>query len=210
MSIEWLDVLKISVSSSVLTALLTWGLNHFFVHRASLRRDARYLAQRLAITLEKFAIDCAAVIADNRLLNSTGGEAGKRHLSLPALEALPADADWKAMAPDLVDRVLSMPSELVLAHETILFWWDMLTDKDGMETETNYQAGLYGFRAWNLASELRRRYGIPASTLPERRQNFVVTLREQHDAANAPRNSEEVITVGRRRRRVDGRDEVQP
>jgi hypothetical protein len=50
MSIEWLDVLKISASSSVLTASIAWRLNHFSVHRATLRRNARYLAQSLYMT----------------------------------------------------------------------------------------------------------------------------------------------------------------
>jgi hypothetical protein len=95
MSIEWLDVLKISASSSVLTASIGWGLNHVFVNRVAHKRDARYLAQRLAIILEKFAVDCADIIADNELVNSSEGAAGKRHLVLPILRPFPAEADWK-------------------------------------------------------------------------------------------------------------------
>ena len=49
MAVEWSDVLKIALSSTILTSFATWGLNHWFVYRASLKRDARYLAQRLAI-----------------------------------------------------------------------------------------------------------------------------------------------------------------
>jgi hypothetical protein len=88
MSIDWLDVLKISISSSVLTTFVGWGLNHVFVHRATLKRDARYLPQRLI--LEKYAAVCATTIADSQLAGSSAGHAGKHHLTLPVIGPFPA------------------------------------------------------------------------------------------------------------------------
>ena len=102
----------------MLTSLASWGLNHWFVHRAAIRRDARYLAHRVAIILEKFALDCARVIEDNR----SQDDARPRHLALPVLGTFPDDADWKAIAPVLLDRVISMPNEQALAEQTISFW----------------------------------------------------------------------------------------
>jgi hypothetical protein len=181
--VGWLDVLKIAVSSTILTTFGTWGLTHIFVHRATLKRDARYIAHRVAIILEKFAVDCADVILDNDLHSQSEGHAGKRHLSLPTLGSLPADADWKALPPRLVDRVLSMPNELALADGAILFWWDVVGDEDCMQTETDQRAGACGLRAWLLATDLRKQYKIPASSLPEIGWNFVDTLREKDEAA---------------------------
>lgn len=185
MSIDWVDVLKISASSSVLTASIGWGLNYAFVHRAILKRDARYLAQRIAIILEKYAVDCADCIADNELHDSSEGHAGKQHVTLPRIGSFPAEAEWRTIAPDLVDRVLSMPNELALADHAILFWWDVVGDEDCMRIETNHQAGQCGLRAWLLASELRRRCGIPASTLPAMSWDFVITLRKHAEVAEA-------------------------
>ncbi len=185
MSIGWVDVLKISASSSVLTTFIGWGLNHFFVHRATLKRDARYLAQRLAIVLEKYAVDCANSITDNNLHDSSGGQAGERHVVLPDIGSFPAEADWKAIDPDLMDRVLSMPNELVLADQAISFWWNVVGDEDCMRTEANDQAGECGLRAWLLASELRKRCGIPASTLPATSWDFVAALQKRVEAAEA-------------------------
>jgi hypothetical protein len=187
MSIDWLDILKISVSSSVLAASFGWGLNHYFVHRAGLKRDARYLAQRLALILERYATDCAKFISDNDLHDRSGGSAGQRHLALPAMGAFPAEADWKALDPNLMDRVLSMENELVLADQKILFWWDVVGDEDSMQTEADHQAGQCGLKAWSLAGELRGFYRIPASTLPTTGWDFVATLRQQADAAEAAR-----------------------
>jgi hypothetical protein len=151
------------------------------VHRAALKRDARYVAQRVAIILEKFAVDCANVINDNDLHNQSKGHDGKRHLCLPELGPLPADADWKALSPKLVDRVLSMPNELALADGAISFWWDVVGDEECMQTETDQRAGTCGLRAWLLASDLRKQYKIPASNLPEIGWNFVDTLRKKDE-----------------------------
>jgi hypothetical protein len=99
--------------TTILTAAAGVGLNHFFVQRPALKRDARYMAQRLAIILEKFAVDCATSISENDLHDSSGGHAGTMRLALPALTSFPAEADWKAIPPDLVDRVLSMTTAAI-------------------------------------------------------------------------------------------------
>jgi len=153
--------------------------------RAALKREARYLAQRLSIILEKFAVDCANVVADNELADSSGGTAGERHSSLPIFGSFPSDADWKAIDPDLMDRVMSMPNELELAGQKIGFWWNVVGDEDCMATEADHQAGRCGLRAWLLAAELRKRCGIPASTLHIAAWDFLAALRRQ-DAAEKP------------------------
>jgi hypothetical protein len=78
-----------------------------------------------------------------------------------------------------MDRVLSLPNELVLADQATLF---------DEVIEVNGQAGTCGLRAWQLASELRRRRGIPASTLTTS-WDFVARLREQAEAASERRKT---------------------
>jgi hypothetical protein len=85
--------------------------------------------------------------------------------------------------------VLSMPNELALADQAISFWWDVVGDQDCMQTEANHQSGRSGLKAWLLAAELRKRCRIPASTLQKTTWDFVVTLRKEHDAAEAQRRS---------------------
>lgn len=192
MSVNWFDILKISVSSSALTSILGWTLNHFFVRRANIRKDARYLSQRLAIIFEKFSVDCANVITDHELVSSSDGTAGKWHSTLPTLGSFPTESDWKAIDPDLMDRAMSMPNEIELANQAISFWWDVVGDEDCMETETDDQAGLYGLKAWLLASELRTRHRIPASTLHTAKWDFVATLKKQYDATEVRRRKNSV------------------
>ena len=88
------------------------------------------MAQRIAVILERFAVDCANVINNNDTFDRSDGHAGQRHGGLPTLGAFPADADWKATAPDLMDRVISMPNELELADQSIFFWWNVVGDQD--------------------------------------------------------------------------------
>ena len=88
------------------------------------------MAERVAIILEKFAVDCANVITDNDLHSGSKGVAAARHLILPTLEAFPADTDWKVIAADLMDRALSIPNELALADQAISFCWDVVGDQD--------------------------------------------------------------------------------
>jgi hypothetical protein len=178
MSIDLLDILKIATSSSILTALLGWGLNHLFVHRPNLKREARYLAQRIAVVLEKYAADCANSISEKQLYDESGGNAGRPQLTLPGIELLPDGAEWKTIDSDLMDRVLSMPNELALANQAIMFWWNEVDDPDRMRMEGEDQVRECGLRAWSLASELRERCGIPKSTLPVRHWDFVATLRK--------------------------------
>ncbi len=179
MAIEWTDVLKISLSSSVLSAGVGWTLNHAFVYRASLKRDARYLAHRVAIVLEKFSSDCAHLISDNDMFLRSNGDAGSSRASLPELGAFPSDADWKALSPKLAYRALSLPSQLSLADDKISFWWDVVGDEDCMRNEATRQAGLWGSRAWDLASDFRKAHKLSESALQETSWNFLKALRDQ-------------------------------
>ncbi|MFI5022840.1 MAG: hypothetical protein ACHQRJ_14470 [Alphaproteobacteria bacterium] len=182
MALDWFDVGKVALTSGVLASGINLIWQHFS-RRESYRRDARYLAQRLAVILEKFAIDCADIIAGNELHRTSDGHAGVRRLALPTLAAFPADADWKAVDSALAGRAVALPNEIALADHKILFWWDVVGDEDCMETEADQQAGMCGYRAWNLAADLRMRHGVPASDLTDRAWDFVATLQKQHEAA---------------------------
>jgi hypothetical protein len=183
-SISGLDILKVAGASGVFVFLLAC-IKDYFVHRKTLKRDAMYLAARLVVVLEKFAVDCANTISDNDLYSSSGGSAGTQRFSLPTLGAFPSDADWKAIAPNLVDRVMSMPNELSLVDHKILFWWEVLADRDCMQTETNDQSGEFGFYAWELALDLRKECNLPEAGLLARSWDFVALLKKQRKSARS-------------------------
>jgi hypothetical protein len=186
LTLDWLEVV---LTSSVVATVINVSVEDIR-RRWSDKRDARYLAQRLAIILETFAIDCADVISGNELHRDNDGYAGDRRLKLPSLAEFPADADWKAINPLLAGRVAAFPNEIRLSEQKISFYWDVLREPDCTETETNQQAGKCGYRAWNLAVELRNRHGLPVCDLTELTWDFVAKLREQYEAAIKSRHDD--------------------
>lgn len=182
MALDWVDIGKVALTSGVVAAVVTW-VKEVFVHRASRKRDARYLAQRLAVILERFSIDCADVIEGNETHRSSEGYAAQPRLRVPALAEFPADTDWKAIDPKLAGRALGLPNELALSEQKIVFWLDVVPNRGCAETETNQQAGKCGYRAWKLAVDLRNKHGLEKADLVGLAWGFVGTLKEQHDAA---------------------------
>jgi len=71
-------ILTFAISSGVVTAIMNQGILWWREAQhdsASTKRDARYLAIRLAVMLEKFAIQYADRIADNEMYRDNDGYA---------------------------------------------------------------------------------------------------------------------------------------
>jgi hypothetical protein len=148
--------------------------------RASTERDARYLAIRLAVMLEEYAIRCADQIADNDMFRGAEGYAGKRWGSLPDLPPYPDEDDWRALGPDLLSRVLTFRNERTLGDNKIEFWSDI--DPECIPQECDQQCGRSGYAAWMLARDMRTRYGLDAFDRDDR--SWVAqALKKQNDKA---------------------------
>ena len=161
-TIPWIEVLKVASSTGVITAIVTQFLG-WLIDRAKSNRSARkegtYLAARLAVAFENFAIRCAEQIADNDMFRQSEGHAGRSHGTLPSLEAVPTQANWTTLDPTLLSRSLSLPNELLLGERMIAFWSEVDPDPSLARSVCDAQAGTCGYRAWKLARELRERYG---------------------------------------------------
>lgn len=159
----WLEFLKLvgaGLTGAIATQVLAWW-REARRERALTMRDARYLALRLSIILEHFAISCANVIEKNKLHWDTEGHLGSKHNIIPALPDLPNDADWKALDPELASRALAVPNELRLAAQSLSFTADVSDDEDVIY-HFDEQTGLHGGRALELAKDLRRVYSLPS------------------------------------------------
>ena len=168
-SLPWLEVAKLAVSTGVFvgvfSALVTKGMD-WLMQRSQFKteteKNARYLAARIAVTLEQFALKCADWIADNEAYSDTRGSVGQLRLTLPLLAEFPSDAHWTAVDPALVSRSLSMSNELMLAKATIDFAKGIADPEDHFYVCNAFdrQAGKCGYRAWQLAKDLRRKYAL--------------------------------------------------
>jgi hypothetical protein len=124
-------------------------------------RDATLLAARVAVVLEKFAIECQNRISDSDLYQKSSGTFGSPHCALPVLEEYPseAEADWKALEPALSIRVQSFRNEILRASKVIDFALDGDPDPSSW-AQIDPQIEECGHRAWQFAADLRRRYKL--------------------------------------------------
>lgn len=183
-SIPWADVIKLALSTGVIAAVINQSISWIRDSRsegATIKRDATYLAMRAAVILEQFAIMCAEIIGDNLLYTDSDGYAGEQHGKLPELDQYPTDADWKSLDPSISARALSLPNEILLSDRTIATW-EKLEPAEVLGA-CNEQAGKCGYRAWLLASDLRRRYQLPGFDPTETHWDLVGLLKEKHDKA---------------------------
>ncbi|WP_203070702.1 hypothetical protein [Falsiroseomonas ponticola] len=155
----WLDLIKV-VGAGLFAAFATHFLTGWREAKKS-EANARHLALQISVALERFAIECADRVGDTEMSVSSGGHAGKAHLSLPTLAAFPADGAWGSLESSLAARALAMPNELLLADQKLSFEWE-ISDADDVARECARQAALHGARAFELAGDLRSRYQLPS------------------------------------------------
>jgi hypothetical protein len=168
-----------TIGATILTLASGW-----LSKRAENKRSATYLAARLAVVLERFAIECATRIANQELHeSSTGRQQGINDEGpLPELLPFPDELNWSSLQPDLIDRVLVIPNECLLANGAIGLCWDL--QEDYLPSECMRQCGKVGFMAWTLSADLRTRYGVRAfdpSSAPS--GDIMVLLKRYHDEA---------------------------
>jgi hypothetical protein len=163
-SIAGWDIAKLALTTGLVTALFTQMIGwfrDFRKERSEQVRSATYLALRVSVILEQFSLNCAHALDEIETHDSSGGTAGQKHRKLPTLEAFPTDLDWKSLAPRLASRVLTMQNELELAARQIRTVWDVTADEDAADEACGDAIGVSGFRAWDLAKNLRRDYRLP-------------------------------------------------
>jgi hypothetical protein len=177
-------VLWIAVSTGLATAVFNqfigW-LREAMHDRASTKRDARYLAIRLAVMLEEFAIKCADRIGDNDLYRQTKGSVGTKWDSIPELPPYPDEADWRSLAPGLLSRVLTLRNALSLKGGGVVSGADW---GNYSAAACDSKCGKGGFVAWTLARDLRAHYGLKPFD-PHETAWIVEVLKRFHDKATS-------------------------
>ncbi|GLI93591.1 hypothetical protein [Methylocystis echinoides] len=156
---DWATLGNTFVGAGVGTALVQ-SLFSLIRERAQTKKQATYLATRLAITLEFFAQACAELISTNRNAETPRGHefpAWKR--LLPDLPTYPDDAGgWLAIDRSLADRCLHLRNKIYASQQAIDFTTDFATHELGDTLDE--EAAACGLEAWKLALELRKKYKL--------------------------------------------------
>ena len=183
-SLPWIEVAKLALGTGVIATIVAktfdWLVDRYKAERLA-EQDAGYLAARIAVILEQFAIKCAEQIGENNMYRASDGHAGHAHGMLPALADFPPEANWALLDPGLLSRTLSLPNELILADKRIAFWNDVDPDPSLLRNACDAQAGTCGYRSWRLASDLRSRYRLPDFSPRDFSWDPMATLKEHHD-----------------------------
>ena len=117
---EWGRFFMMIVSAGVGSALVQ-SLMPIYRDRRTRRKQAAYMAMRLAVVMENFAWACANFIQDNHTARTPPDEEYPAwEIALPELLAYPEDADgWRAIAPKLAGRVFGLRNKLHESKSTI-------------------------------------------------------------------------------------------
>lgn len=180
---EFSTILTTALSTGLATAILNQGIGWWRDSRkdhAVTEREARYLAIRLAVLLERFALDCADSVAAFEMHSEFDGYAGRASGTIPKLPEFP-DGDWRALNANLLGRCLSLQNEIKLSDGHIGFWEDV-GYRECIPSECAQQTGKCGYRAWELARDLRGVYELgPFDTKNVSQWDFVETLKRMYD-----------------------------
>jgi len=127
--------------------------------RLSQKKRAAYLAMRLAVILERFAIDCESLISENERSQIGDDKEGPRG-DLPNLEEYPEETNWETLQSDLAHRSLALRNDIASSRDTMYFRWQM--EDESKSDACNDEAAIRGAQAWELAISIRRQYNLPA------------------------------------------------
>jgi hypothetical protein len=180
MSESWAVVVAAFIGLTA-SPLVTWLTSTIENRRSkqSAERDARYLAVRVAIILECFAIECAEQVSESSLHERSKGAAGSTYKTTPQLQQLPENAEWKLLEPNLLARVLSFQVELRLAEGTLTHM--SAVEPDCTDLACRLQSGKCGYIAWQIAEDLRRYYSLPTFDPFHTAWDVVGALKVEHD-----------------------------
>jgi hypothetical protein len=132
---------------------LFWGA---WSKHAENKRSATYLAARLAVILERFAIECADVVTDQEDFERAGQ--GRASVHCRGLSLSPPKQGWNTLDSALLSRVLTFPNTLRLHKLALDSLWNV--SPSDFSKECSRDSGKLGSMAWALSRDLRARYRL--------------------------------------------------
>jgi len=158
------DIIKVVLGTGLLSglvsALVAWA-REYLAEKKKNWRSAQFSALRLSASLESFSIECAEMLLDNNAFYDSNGHDGNPISQIPKLSSFPEDIVWIALDTDLCEKVLAIPNKIRLSNGYISSVMDYEDAYEALAASSR-NIGLCGYHAWEIASELRNRYKLPA------------------------------------------------
>ena len=175
------QMLGTGVVAGVISQLLIWWKEHSR-EEENAARDRRFIALQLAVTLERYAIECAMRISRISDILEHFYENATPISEIPTLPSLelPTAADWRWIAPHLASEIMSLAPKIGFGTGSIQYIYNIVDEHDAAE-EAQRQLGLVGHAAWLLGVRLRAEHDIPPQAYVLGQWNFERDL-EKHAA----------------------------
>ncbi|RWA52113.1 hypothetical protein AU476_19320 [Cupriavidus sp. UYMSc13B] len=159
-----------------------------FKEHVQRRRDQQRETQRsallIAVSLETFAQACAVAIDrqtdEERESYGRGHEVSVNMDTMPQL-ILPADVDWRWIAPRLANDILGLRILVASSRHAVAQEYQPIAAgySFAMSAEVKKQARRRGAEAWTLAGQLRLATGLPTTEVRPDEWDFLKHLRER-------------------------------
>jgi hypothetical protein len=169
---DWATLIKTVIGAGVGTALVQAGLA---IYRDRRQRNLRaaYMAKRLAVTLESYAMACSYPIAENANAQTAPDEQYPDwKVSLPELLYHEDPDGWQAIDPKLHERCL--PLSTMIGKSEAVISATIEHDMDELGDILDEKAARCGLEAWNLGVALRHKHVVAVW------RKLAVTLRGEH------------------------------
>jgi hypothetical protein len=156
---DWLSIVKTAFGAGLGTAAVQGGIA-VYRERTRKNENATYLALRIAVQLEAYTSACCNFYFDNSNAQRLPDEPYPAwHTELPTVSDFPDDTEaWRAMDRSLVARCLNFPNRVHASQNTIATAIEYTMDD--LKYVLDEQASARGVEAWEIASALRKTYGL--------------------------------------------------
>ncbi|MDQ1158921.1 hypothetical protein QE385_003248 [Sphingomonas sp. SORGH_AS 950] len=160
MALETGGVVALLLGSSVLSAVINqvWTAIR---DRLKLTKDAGFSALYLAIALEAYAGECAALVGDSRNYHASDGNAGTVRGNIAELPDFPASIDWKALGLKATTKIQSFRVEVETTRAMFKGLWEF-ADGEEIFPQVREEAARLGLLAGVIAAETRKAHKITA------------------------------------------------
>lgn len=152
------ELLTIVAGSSVIAAAMTQGVG-IVRDWYKAKRDAKFSALYLAITLESYADECATLIGDSQNHENSNGHAGAAHGNLADLPEYPAAVEWKPFGIKDTTKAMSFRVEVDTRKASFSGHWEF-GDEEEIVPLVREEAARLGVKALTLAASFRESWGI--------------------------------------------------
>jgi hypothetical protein len=180
----------VAIVSSIVT---TWVTHLFSLSRKKKEEDsvANYIALRLAILFEDYAIESANKICDHQLVTSSDRTAGKFICEVPMPPPLMLEKEYKLIDLKLLNDILDFPQRCLLANDNAFFLEKMVGDRECTTIALGENTIDMAYRALELGKRLRCQYKLSSRELSYQDYDIEKFLKSEFNKLTATRKTRE-------------------